>query len=250
MLDTRLRGYDTVFKYGHFPVRRETDMNKWKTDVRGRKIDFDELQKLLNTGLKKIEIARMMGVHRSAITRAVNKLKTLAPRVVTLEKAKAFAESQFDVMEDCLRDLRRLDEILDPVHRYNLGDRADFIALKRKTESRTVEEGAGKDGKKGVKAQDSGGQKAGRRKKWKEIRIETFDFSGDPRLIECRIIEMKNECRAFILKAWQSVADKDEIEAHRNALIETLREMDPLAAQRFVDKLKQKRLARHDIILN
>jgi len=130
-------------------------MNNWKTDVRGRKIDFDELQKLLGMGLKKIEIARMMGVHRSAITRAVNKLKTLAPRVVTLEKAKAFAESQFDVMDDCLRDLRRLDEILDPVHRYNLGDRAGFIALKRKIESRAMEEGAGKKGKKGIKAQEA-----------------------------------------------------------------------------------------------
>jgi len=214
-----------------------------------RKIDFDELQMLLNKGLKKIEIARRMGVHKSAITRAIQKLKTAASKVVTLEKAKAFAESQFNVMEDCLRDLRGLQEILDPVHRYNLGDRADFIALKRKIESRAVEEGAGEDGK-DVKAQDSGGQKAGIRKKWKEIRIETFDFSGDPRLIECRIIEMKNKCRTFILGAWKSVADKDEVEAHRNALIETLREMDPLAAQRFVDKLKQRRLGRHNFVLS
>ena len=50
-------------------------------------------------------------------------------------------------MEDCLRDLRKLDEILDPVHRYNLGDRAAFIALKRKIESRVVEEAPGKMGR-------------------------------------------------------------------------------------------------------
>ena len=46
-------------------------------------------------------------------------------------------------MEDCLRDLRKLDEILDPVHRYNLGDRAGFMALKRKIESRVVEKAPG-----------------------------------------------------------------------------------------------------------
>ena len=82
----------------------------------------------------------MMGVSRQAITGAIQKLRTLAPEFVSLEKAKDFAESQFDVMEDCLGDLRRRDEILDPVHRYNLGDRADFIALKRNIESRVAEE--------------------------------------------------------------------------------------------------------------
>ena len=130
----------------------------------------------------------------------------------------------------------------------NLGDRADFIALKRKIESRTTDESAGKDGK-DVKAQDSGGQKGCLRKKWKEVRIETFDFSGDPRLIECRILEMKGECRAFILGAWKTVANKEEVEAHRDALIETLREMDPDAAQRFMDKLKQRQLIRHNLVL-
>jgi len=166
-----------------------------------------------------------------------------------MTEQKDFAESQFDVMEDCLRDLRRLDEILDPVHRYNLGDRADFIALKRNIESRVAEEGAGEEGK-DVKAHNSGDQKAGLRKRRREIRIETSDFREDPRLIECRIIEMKDKCRTFILHAWQTVADKDEIEAHRDVLIETLREMDPLAPQRFVDKLKRKRLIRQNIILN
>ena len=43
MLDTRLRGYDTVFEYGHFPSKEETDM-------RERRVDFDELQMLLNMG--------------------------------------------------------------------------------------------------------------------------------------------------------------------------------------------------------
>ena len=50
-------------------------------------------------------------------------------------------------MEDCLQDLLKLGEILDPVHRYNLGDRAAFIALKRKIESRVVEEAPGKMGR-------------------------------------------------------------------------------------------------------
>ena len=81
-----------------------------------------------------------MGVHKSAITRSLQKLKALAPKVATQEKAKAFAEPQFNVMEDCLRDLPKLQEILDPVLQYNLGDRAAFIALKRKIESRVVEE--------------------------------------------------------------------------------------------------------------
>jgi transcriptional regulator with XRE-family HTH domain len=185
-----------------------------------RKVDLDQLQRLLNMGLNKSEIARRLGVAQSTISRAVEKLRTVAPKVVTLEKGMAFAESQFNVMENCLRDLRKLEEILDPVHRYNLGDRADFIALQRKIEDR------------------------------RESRVETFDFSGDPRLIECRILEVKDKCRAFILAAWKSVADKDEVEAHRKALIETLREMDPHAAQRFVDRLRQRRLVRHNVILS
>ena len=166
-----------------------------------------------------------------------------------MTEQKDFAESQFDVMEDCLGDLRKLDKILDPVHRYNLGDRADFIALKRKSESRVAEEGAGEDGK-DVKAHNSGDQKAGLRKRRREIRIETFDFREDPRLIECRIIEMKDKCRTFILRAWQTVAHKDEIKADRDVLIETLREIDPHAAARFVDKLKKRRLVRQNIVLN
>ena len=46
-----------------------------------------------------------------------------------------------------LQDLRKLQEILDPVHQYNLEDRAAFIALKRKIESRVVEEAPGKMGR-------------------------------------------------------------------------------------------------------
>ena len=115
--------------------------------MKKRKVDFDQLQMLLNMGLKKAEIARRIGVHKPAITRSLQKLKALAPKIATLEKAKAFAESQFNVMENCLEDLRKLQEILDPVHRYNLGDRAAFIALKRKIESRVVEEAPGKVGR-------------------------------------------------------------------------------------------------------
>ena len=213
-----------------------------------RKVDFDELQMLLNMGLKKAEIARRMGVTPQAISEAVRKLKAVASKVVSLEKGKAFAESQFNVMEDCLQDLRALQEIHSIVHRYNLGDRAGFIALKRKIESRTTDEGAGKDGK-DVKAQESEGQKGRLRKKWKEVRIETFDFSGDPRLIECRILEMKDKCRGFVLAAWQTVANKEAVDGCRDELIETLREIDPSAAQRFVEKLKQRQLIRHNLVL-
>ena len=131
--------------------------------------------------------------------------------MVSLEKAKAFAEPPFDVMEDCLRDLRRLDEILDPVHRYNCTGYRQWAAG---------------DG------------------------LHRSDFRGDPRLIECRIIETKDKPRGFILDAWKAAADKETVEALRDDLIQTLKEVDPAAAQKFIAKTKERRLITHNLILS
>ena len=61
--------------------------------------------------------------------------------------ALALSCTSLSVISEALFASRKLEEILDPVHRYNLGDRAAFIALERKIESRAVEEAPGKMGR-------------------------------------------------------------------------------------------------------
>jgi len=219
-------------------------------------IDYDQLQILADLKLTKAEMSRRLGVGRPAITKAIRKLKGYATRVVALEKAKEYGVIQFNVMQDHLDDLKYLKEILDPVHRYNMGDKEGFIAMQRKIESQSAEGEPDQEGKRK--------QKLNRGRKIKrEQKIETFDFTMDPRLLETRIIEVRLKCRDFILEAWKTVASKEEVEAFRETFIETLREVNSEmkcpncghiwetdAAERFVDRLRSKRIIRPDIILH
>lgn len=220
-------------------------------------MDYDQLQMFLDMKLKKIEIAKRMGVGRSAITKAVKRLKVYSPRIVTLEKAKEYMVTQFNVMQDHLDDLKALKEILEPVLHYIKGDKIGFIAMQRKIESQSIEGETEEEGKKKDKKSKGG------KKLKKEQKIETFDFSVDPRLLATRIVEERRKCREFILETWKTVANKEEVEAFREMFIDTLREMDSEikcpncghtwetdAAERFVDKLRSKRAIRPDIILH
>jgi len=74
-----------------------------------RKIDDDELQRLINKGVSQAECARRFAVSETAVYLRLRKLKELTSRVVALERAADVVEQKLDSSDR----LRRVQEIID-----------------------------------------------------------------------------------------------------------------------------------------
>lgn len=212
-----------------------------------KKIDYDQLDILLGMKMKQAEIARKMGVHRSSITKAIKKIRGHAHKVVALEKAKPYSDHQFNFVNQVQKDINTLNDLLDPVIRYLQGDKNAFISMQRKIESKSIEqEGEGQaNGSK--KKKRSGG--AGKKSKM-EQKIETFDFSGEPRLIAVSIIREIREHLQLQVNAINMLASAENVKIFQRHLLDVMGEMAPDAREKFIARLRSEHAIRADLILN
>jgi hypothetical protein len=209
-----------------------------------RKIDYDQLQKLLDESprIKKAEIARRFGVGRAAITKAVHKLENHVHKITALEKAPKYATYQFTFIEQQNKDINVLNDLLDRVIRYINGDRDAFKPMQRKVESKSVEGGKKQDG-----AEGEGDQ--GRKSKV-EQKIETFDFTVDPRLLAVTIIREVREHLKLQLDAFNVVANANNVLAFQRHVLDIIGEIAPDARAKIIDRLRSEHAIRAALILD
>lgn len=208
-----------------------------------KKIDYDQLNLLLARKMIPAEIARKLGVNRSSITKAIKKMKGHTHKIVAFEKAKDYADYQFSFVDQLREDVKILNNLLDTVIRYLRGDKEAFISMQRKIELKSVEQGGDKKGKgKSIKSEG---------KKTKiEQKIETFDFSAEPRLIAVSIIREIREHMQLQLNAINTLASAENVKAFQRHFIDILGEVAPDAREKLISRLRSEHAIRADLILD
>jgi transcriptional regulator with XRE-family HTH domain len=209
--------------------------------VEKRKLkNYDKLIDMLKPGVSQAEIARRLGVHRSTITRALRKLDKKIPDVVTVKRAEKYRDYKFDLIDQQNKNTKILNELLDGVEAYIKGDREAFKPMQRKIEMRSAEgnQEEGEDGK-------------GKGKKTKvEQKIETFDFSMDPRLLAVQIIRELREHMRFTLEVLNTIANAENILVYQRHVVEIMREMSPEIAEKFIARLRAEHAVNVSLITN
>jgi hypothetical protein len=206
-----------------------------------QKVDLDELQTLLDKKIIKSDIAKKMGVNPSSITRAIKRMNEVTSRVMTMEKGRRLADHAFNFMTQQERNVRVLNELLDGVLKYIGGDSTVFKAMQRKIETKSVEQPEGSEGKKG---KGGGGKKVRG-----EVRIETFDFSTDPKLLVVQVIREVREHMDLHLRVMATLANAENILNFQKHVIEIIGEVDPACRQKIIDRLRAEHAIRAGLIV-
>lgn len=214
-----------------------------------RKVDYDQLDILLGMKMKPAEIARKMGVHRSSISKAIKKIRGQAHKIVALEKAKRYSDYRFTFVGQLQDDVGILRDLLDPVIRYLQGDKDAFISMQRRIESKSVEQGEPSTEKGSGKKRGNPPQGGGKKSKI-EQKVETFDFTAEPRLIAVSIIREIREHLQLQLNAINTLASGENVRAFQKHLLDIMGEMAPDAREKLIARLRSEHAIRADLILD
>ncbi len=92
------------------------------------KIDDVELQKLLDKGLNKAQVAKHFGVSKSAVTQKIQKLRGVKTKVTVIEKAGQVVDNQLNAAEQ-LKKIngyanQLLDSLMEAINEYGQADKA------------------------------------------------------------------------------------------------------------------------------
>jgi hypothetical protein len=211
------------------------------------KVDYEQALRLFNEDhLSPAEIARQFGVHRSTITRVLRQLQGKIPEgmpsVVAAHKVARYADYQFGFVEQQNKDVKILNNLLDRIIRYINGDKTAFTPMQKKVESRSAEGGQEEKAKKG---------KEGASKKTKvEQKIETFDFSIDPRLLMVQVIREVREHMKLQLDALNMLANAQNVLAFQRHVLDVIGEIEPGAREKIVNRLRSEHAIRASLIIS
>lgn len=202
-----------------------------------KKIDFDKMNEMLAHGMTKSEVARKFKVNPSSITKALNKLKKHAPKIVALEKAGRFVDSQLNIMEQYQETMKSHIRLRDGLEKYIYeGDRTIFVEMQRRAETKSVEGGGPKEDQ---------GEKKGKGSKTKiEQRIEKFDFTTDPKLLLVQVNRAIKELMSLQVDIIMACADPRIIIGILNRIIEVMGRVAPEAKYEIEEILKRDQLIR------
>ena len=205
-----------------------------------RKIDYDKLIEMMARRQSKADMARVLGVHPSTITRAVERIRTVREKqaaknsVVTVSATDRYEGMQFRVFEEFMKGFSALNRFIDALEAYFYGgDRTAFAEMQRKIESKSVE------------GDDSGKKKRKAGKKSRvEQKIERFDFSIDPKILWLRAQELREKQVMDAYEMVNSIIDLDQLRSFLQHLIKIMQRMSPGSENEIQEALKQHEIVR------
>lgn len=206
--------------------------------IKPLRIDIDQMIRMLEDGVRPAEIARQMGVGRAAVSKAMGKIDLKVHKGVVLGKSQRYADYRFSFIAQQNKDIAILNELLDRVIRYINGDKDAFKPMQRKTESKSIEG-----------PQSGEGEGAGRKSKI-EQKIETFDFSTDPRLIVVQIIREVREHLRLQLDTLNMLASAKNVMEFQKHVLDVIGQISPEAREKIVERLREEHAIRAALIVD
>jgi hypothetical protein len=203
-----------------------------------KKIDEEKLKILIKKGKGLGECARILGVYPSTVFRWKRKFGLVSPpiwdmaKTIAIKHADQYVKKSLNIIDQYEKDQGILNNLLDGVIRYLNGDKKAFITMQRKIKSKMVETGGGK--KDDQKTPGDGGKKSRI-----EQRIETFDFSVDPRLLMIQIMKEIREHVYLKLEIFKTIGTAETVFEFQKAVLASIGEVAPEVRNLIINKLNE-----------
>ncbi len=186
------------------------------------KIDPVKLQDLVNQRLKPAEIARRLGVNPSSITRAMQKGLAKTTQLIAVDRTLlgTIVKQRLDLMGQIVEVNNDALYLHRQIMRYIKGEKHAFKKMQRRVKTKST---GGKDGRKN------------------EEKIETFDFTVDPRLLATYVMQEIGRQWGFYTELMGQIYSPEEIRIFTSAIVTLLGETDKGLIGKFRDLLIKKR---------
>jgi predicted XRE-type DNA-binding protein len=214
-----------------------------------RKIDYEKLIDMVTQKkMSQAEIANIMGVNPSTVTRAIQRLKRHVTRTVMVRSGDKYQEAQFRVWDEFKKNFDAVNKFCEALEAYNYkGDKTVFVEMQRKVESKSVEQGEGepKDGSK------KGKGKNGKKKSRVEQKIEHLDFSIDPRALMLKSYEVREKSVMDGFEIVKEIMDFEQVRSFMNDMLQLmLRRADQETKNEIQEALRRHELVRSYLSLD
>lgn len=183
------------------------------------KFDRAQLSQLLQAGKSQREIAQILGVSESAVSRAKKELKNSVTKVATMEAAHTVVERELDIAGQLFGVNENAQELLSLCMAWARGD--DVAIQVMESQVRKVRVGRGEDTEE----------------------VSEYKFK-DPREIALKAMaEIRQQLR-FQFEIYESLYDMKEVQKFQSVVVEVIREVDKETADKIVRSLKKEHALR------
>jgi uncharacterized protein YerC len=187
------------------------------------KFDRIELSRLLRAGKPQKEIAQVLNVSESAISRGKKELKNAVVKNVVLESAHKVVESHLDTLGQLRKINEGANELLDLLMRWNRGDEGALQIL----ESQVKKVRHGK----------------------KEEEAVEFRFK-DPRELALKAMQEIRGQLNLQLDIFKTLYDLQAVSEFQKEVLTAIGEVDANVRARIIQRLKEGRIIRQSIELH
>ena len=187
------------------------------------KFDRIELNRLLRTGKPQKEIAQVLGVSESAISRGKKELKNAVVKNVALESAHKLVESHLDTIGQLQKINQNANELLDLLMKWNRGDQEALQILESQVRK--------------VKVRGS------------EEEITEYRFK-DPRELALKAMQEIRGQLALQLDIFKTLYDVEAIAEFQKEVLNAIGEVSRDVRDTIIRRLKERRTLRGSISIN
>ena len=187
------------------------------------KFDRTELNRLLRTGKSQKEIAQVLSVSESAISRGKKELKNAVIKNVALESAHKVVESHLDTLGQLRKINEGANELLDLLMRWNRGDEGALQIL----ESQVKKVRHGK----------------------KEEEAVEFRFK-DPRELALKAMQEIRGQLNLQLDIFKTLYDLQAVSEFQKEVLTAIGEVSPDVREKIIQRLKERGALRQSVSIN
>jgi hypothetical protein len=184
------------------------------------KIDRARLQQCLDDGKRPTEIAKQIGVSRSAISQAMKAMGRAATAYLAIEQAPRLVNQRLDTIAQLNKINSYANELLELLMAWNRGE--DVAIQLLESQMRRV------------------------RVHGKEQRVKQIRFK-DPRELAFTAMKLIQDQLAFQQQCFKDLYDFQYLQDFQRELIQLLREVNPNAADEFIRRLEKLHLMRRGL---
>lgn len=191
--------------------------------MRSPKINNRKLLQLIDKEkVSQTMAAKELGVSRQAVSKRLQELRGKTTKVVVVKKIEAVVAQKIDAMEQLTKVNNYANEILDLLMRWNRGDAEALQVLESQVSTKKVRVGD------------------------QEEFVKEFKFK-DPRELALKAMA-EIRCQLKLqLEIFQTLFDLTAVQEFQNAVLESIKEVDPKVRDAIIDKLNSKRAIRQAV---